>query len=244
MSDSMANVIGMCGATLIAGQLFTGHYYAAVMPNKILKRVHDVVERTQMLLTHPGRVSWLASLHVPMAVDHHTPSGAITALRQKLAVMNDQISGDIMKELVIEQWAKFLRFGNHERLNQIPTAESLSNQKLYIWWTSEEECRTITGYLDGSPEYEYLPPYIKSEIDSRCGRAGRGRLWVGGYTDSKIKFAEVDDYAVKAAGSGYVHAISQSGGVVFFARHLDEVMELPGLVTDTDLKLVSITKLI
>lgn len=44
-------------------------------------------------------------------------------------------------------------------------------EKFLIWWTNQNDCERITP-LDSWPTWLY------DEFRSRCGRAGRGRLWV------------------------------------------------------------------
>lgn len=72
---------------------------------------------------------------------------------------------------------------------------------VYIWWTTEIDCKVIGPELSGE-----VPTYLASEYRSRFGRVGQGRLWIAdqfgdvscNWDDSKPAFQLVD--AFKAAG--------------------------------------------
>ena len=91
-----------------------------------------------------------------------------------------------------------------------------------IWWTTQLDCESIRD-----KDKEALPDYIKSELSSRTGRAGRGRLWVPSECETNgIDWNE---------DSPVENVCSNSGGIVFLAKDLEIIKPLPGVVTDLDL---------
>lgn len=89
-----------------------------------------------------------------------------------------------------------------------------------IWWLDQASHEVARG----SGFVESLPAYIQAEVESRRGRAGRGRLWVpsvigrtGGMTDTS---------AMDLWGSG------DWGGIVIFHRDRAKLAFAPGFVTD------------
>lgn len=114
-----------------------------------------------------------------------------------------------------------------------------------IWWLSQADCeslaesplyvevvedgRVIDHRIDG------LPGYLDTEFWSRVGRAGRGRLWVSSALPLPGNFAI--DYDATCIG-GQKLSFADYGGIVFRAEDKSTVVALPGIITDTNLRLI------
>ncbi len=96
----------------------------------------------------------------------------------------------------------------------------------YIWWLDQSECESIE-----ESEETKLPEYIQKEFRSRCGRAGRGRLW----SSDKFENIGVDPWPDTIL-SRYLS--KDSGGIVFLPEDLQYVKDLPGTITDLKLNRV------
>lgn len=86
-----------------------------------------------------------------------------------------------------------------------------------IWWTSDTACNEAK-HLMGP-----LPKYIKDELISRCGRAGRGRLWI----NDEVKDAYPN-------GISKIEAPAECGGIVIHRHDFVKLKNLPGFITYPD----------
>tara|TARA_R110002020_G_C15754156_1_gene726420 strand:- start:171 stop:473 length:303 start_codon:yes stop_codon:yes gene_type:complete len=96
------------------------------------------------------------------------------------------------------------------------------SRELLIWWTTQEDCEKIQQ-MDSVK----IPNYIASEFESRCGRNGRGRLWVPdpiGLTS--IKWNEDSPVSERC---------EKSGGIVFYSDDIVFIEDLEGVITDLNL---------
>lgn len=93
----------------------------------------------------------------------------------------------------------------------------------YIWWTNQEESETADHVL----EKVEIPSTIKMALNSRLGRAGRGRLW----TVSIYEEVEVNPWPDTETGK----ECEMRGGIVFHAEDLPAIAWLPGIFTDMQL---------
>lgn len=96
--------------------------------------------------------------------------------------------------------------------------------EFYIWWLDQAQCESIN-----KEEQSRLPPHIADELQSRWGRAGRGRLW------SKVEGFEVNPWPDTAMAR---YLAEHSGGIVFPASDFDLLKDLPGIITDNKLNRV------
>ena len=100
------------------------------------------------------------------------------------------------------------------------------NEDLFIWWTSDDDCRKIAQSLD-SQNFQ-LPEYIKSQFRSRFGRSGRGRLWID-HGEIKLKEIPWDDT------KPICKRAAECGGIVIHVSDLTAVVSLPGFVSDLNM---------
>lgn len=85
-----------------------------------------------------------------------------------------------------------------------------------IWWTSQSDCAAIT---DAPGDLKGVPSYVISQLRSRIGRNGRGRLWV--HDTLPVRAMTCPDRAPVGCG-----------GIVIRASDADRIRGLPGFVTD------------
>lgn len=99
---------------------------------------------------------------------------------------------------------------------------------LYIWWLSQYEILSIEA------EAAQLPEYLQRELSSINGRPLRGRLW----TTSASKFEGAWPFEVspwpETALSKWLG--SWCGGIVFRAEDVEKLKQLPGTITNFELK--------
>lgn len=105
------------------------------------------------------------------------------------------------------------------------TVESNKDQ-LAIWWLSPTEMSAIGHRLGKS-----VPDYIKSEYVGLLGRHPRGRLWV----HNSIALSEI-----KWADNAIGEWCTNCGGIVIWRKNIDVISRYPGLITDTDMKRLSV----
>lgn len=102
-----------------------------------------------------------------------------------------------------------------------------SKSELFIWWTSDQECREI-----GPEAALKLPAYVRVQYQQRYGRAGRGRLWA----DPRLNEPEITTWP-KTSIAEMLEA--GHGGVVFLGRDLGLFTDdVRGLVTDFRLRMM------
>lgn len=103
---------------------------------------------------------------------------------------------------------------------------TIAKQDLYIWWTNQRDAeRADASDLSAWPEE------LRAELVSRMGRAGHGRLWIPSeweWDGIGVEWKERDPM-FNALGNHY-------GGIVFRREHLTYLKDLPGLITDFDMK--------
>ena len=97
-----------------------------------------------------------------------------------------------------------------------------------IFWTNQADCEQI----ESGDLAKNCPRYIKRQLSSRYGRAGRGRLWVA--DGIPVKEITWDDSKPPAKYAG------NSGGIVIHGRDYNAVKSLPGMVTDLELNEVKL----
>jgi len=104
-----------------------------------------------------------------------------------------------------------------------------------VWWTSQGCCELMIvacppddqkGWTTLLAETFSLPGYIASELSSRLGRAGRGRLWIPETIPLEGILWPDKPTSLMA---------SQCGGIVIYARDVESVRHLPGFVTDLEM---------
>ncbi len=94
-------------------------------------------------------------------------------------------------------------------------------KNILIWWLDQEETKKV--YKN---KLLNLPTYIVEGIDSRFGRAGRGRLWVPKEIECETINWKDGTPICKLI------SLSSAGGIVFHSYDFDKVKHLPGFVTD------------
>jgi hypothetical protein len=114
--------------------------------------------------------------------------------------------------------------------------EETKKAPIYVWWTTEVDCRKMGLVHVG--EVEALPEYLQEQYKSRFRSTGGGRLWI-----DKKEFKALGDLdAFKATSRGkydwIVMACKESGGIVVHECDVPKIYRLPGLVTDQKLELV------
>jgi hypothetical protein len=137
-------------------------------------------------------------------------------------------------------------------IHKLMQAIGLEEKGYAIWWLSQEDCEALEtmidysrGFIpsDGGGVYSYepcvtrslrIPGYIAREYRSRLGRPGRGRLWI----PPEIPVTECvwDDELPVCQ-----RAIS-CGGIVVHARDWHKLRDLPGFITDLEMRYLSVGK--
>lgn len=100
---------------------------------------------------------------------------------------------------------------------------------MLIWWLNQEQCERAMEIVESEPDK--LPEHLKSELDSRAGRPGRGRLWA----HRSLPSVSVDPWPLTELGD---ELAKDSGGIVFEPQHLELIRTFPGVITDLKLNLV------
>jgi hypothetical protein len=85
--------------------------------------------------------------------------------------------------------------------------------ELAIWWLSEDECRIVMNSFA-----DLIPTLVLAAVESMQGRPKRGRLWFC----SELELP-----------SCY---IGERGGIVFHAQDARRLAFLPGYVSDTNMR--------
>lgn len=100
--------------------------------------------------------------------------------------------------------------------------------KVLVWWTDQAAAEIVDDL-----ELTGWPAYLESQFNSRLGRAGRGRLWIDERFPSSI---EIPQLLFDGMPLGKWITGAGMGGIVIDAADLRHVRDLPGLVTDLDLR--------
>lgn len=96
-------------------------------------------------------------------------------------------------------------------------------EKVVIWWLSELEARAI-----GETAPEYLPEYLERLYDDRYGRNGRGRIW---------RLPVMNDIVVDWPDTPLARYLqNECGGIVLYLHHYHLLANLPGIITDLNLR--------
>ena len=104
-----------------------------------------------------------------------------------------------------------------------PTAFPLAaGSHLLVWWTTYVDCLFISEHhlLAGAPGY------IVREFDDRCGRKGRGRLWVPSNLPQDVEIPNCWRLTRQADER------RSAAGIVFERAHYQHLANLPGEITD------------
>lgn len=109
------------------------------------------------------------------------------------------------------------------------------NRELLIWWTSQSDCERVAELVN--TEAIQLPPYILEELDSRGGRAGRGRLRVPDIPETR----GLESIVFEGPAAPIAHG---AGGIVFKAVDAFLVIALPGFVTTLEMEFWQPTTLV
>jgi hypothetical protein len=110
-----------------------------------------------------------------------------------------------------------------------------ANNKYAIWWLSQRS----TEYLYKNHEQDSeelivcLPTAVASEVRSRRGRAGRGRLWGAAVNHELGNIDWPEGHAVAK-----IIEDESCGGIVIEWGDVPAVISLPGFVTDAGLNLI------
>lgn len=106
---------------------------------------------------------------------------------------------------------------------------------MYVWWLNQSQCEEACDIIEKSPEK--LPEYLRDELDSRDGRAGRGRLWI----HRSLPQVSVDPWPDTELGhelAGRRGPELDAGGIVFKPSDMEAVRQFPGTITDLKLQVV------
>lgn len=95
-----------------------------------------------------------------------------------------------------------------------------------VWWVSQFDCLRIGAELD-----ESIPFYLRQQYESLVGRSGRGRLWC-----SLEVFGEDVSVGFPVDATPISRYAESSGGIVIKRDDIVHLRELPGVVTDLNLK--------
>lgn len=95
-----------------------------------------------------------------------------------------------------------------------------------IWWTNQDDTETVEEMQTNFPDY------LQTEFRSRIGRNGRGRLWVPyQYMSQDWKIEWLDGPLFSKLEKSY-------GGIVMLAADINHVMNLPGIITDFNMRVI------
>ena len=111
--------------------------------------------------------------------------------------------------------------------------------KLCIWWLDQASCEAIGEDLSSE-----FPLYLQSQYRSRFGRAGHARLWSGKQfgnvgIDNWPKPESYVGLADNSKRTRFARCLEREGygGIVMYISDYLHVKNLPGIITDFDLKL-------
>ena len=101
--------------------------------------------------------------------------------------------------------------------------------ELAVYWLTEEDCIQLIDNENFVPAFEGLPEYMQNQIMSRYGRPGRGRIWIDKQFDVKSMWWWDNE-------SPYANDARDCGGIVIHMKDTALVRDLPGFLTDINLK--------
>lgn len=91
-----------------------------------------------------------------------------------------------------------------------------------VWWLTEEDYHGFEPHQDRNPLR--IPDCVWKEFRSRCGRPGRGRLWVP-------KHIKIDSLPVAADDPRWTPELLRAGGIIIEAQHADDCARWGGTIT-------------
>lgn len=96
----------------------------------------------------------------------------------------------------------------------------------YIWWLNQDATKVVSDHLDIPRGW---PEYLVSEVRSREGRNGKAQLWVNPIHMKMFPNLPKDlDYG----------PYEDCGGIVFLAKHIHLLKNLPGVITNRRLGVI------
>ncbi len=122
-----------------------------------------------------------------------------------------------------------LQYGEDRRQRGTPTSMA---DGFLIWWTTQADCEAIGG-AEALGKTPALPEYLILELRSRIGRNGRGRLWVSGLLNG----APAGTTTWPTTALAYVLE-GQYGGIVIRAEDRFALADMPGVITDFNVRRV------
>ena len=118
--------------------------------------------------------------------------------------------------------------------------EDFAKQGLWVWWLDGAALAAIENERGRSlpPCVSRWPEWLKDELLSMAGRPRRCRLWVAPhFGDISIAWAT---WGLSPMGD-WLEALDV-GGIVVDGETLNDVLPLPGIVTDLQLRVWGATK--
>lgn len=100
--------------------------------------------------------------------------------------------------------------------------------KVLIWWLTQQDFEAIESMRGKVSLIGNAPAWLYQQYTSANGRAGRGRLWVAAHLDA----VSVDPWPSTALAA---HC-DRCAGIVIEEHMVYFLRDLPGVVTDTNLK--------
>jgi hypothetical protein len=97
-----------------------------------------------------------------------------------------------------------------------------TGSQFLVWWLTEEDYCGFEPHQKRNPLR--LPDYAWEQFCSRCGRAGRGRLWVPDHI-------KMDSLPVTEDDPRWTPELLKAGGIVIEARHADDCARWGGTIT-------------
>ena len=101
----------------------------------------------------------------------------------------------------------------------------MNSDKFAVWWVNQSDRET---FRENPDLWMGIPVYAARQLRSSVGRPGRGRLWVD--SDIDVEGMNWDDNAALAP------VALKCAGIVIHRKDVPFVANLPGFVTDWDLR--------
>ena len=106
---------------------------------------------------------------------------------------------------------------------------------LIVWWLSQNDYKA----LEKVQLSKTVPAYIVTEVCSRDGRNGRGRLWINGAVWKKNEKHLIINIPEKYWSTPLAEYLAEfCGGIVIRKSDYKYVKNFPGIFTDLKLKRV------